>query len=220
MKNTMENLLIKICAIPDAVVIGIKILIVVAGCFIFAFACSLSNKKNHEPDDIISEAICEAAGSKTLRYCGKRYLEPGRLGVSGEFALYEYEILDYEVEIPLTDIIEAANSVIKEKKIIQKIDFDLWEKSTSRAHRSVVHLSNYYVDEDGYEQYESLQILSICGSVVGDSPYNKASTYINLPDIKRLYVTEKVAKDAEENGIDWYDIWPDLEYIKVTEDRY
>lgn len=217
MKKIIGNLLIKICVIAAALLIAFRVFVIVIGCLLIAFR---SYEKNHKPDDMISEAIYEAVGSKTLRYYGKQYSKPGRLGVSGEIALYEYEIRDREAAPLLTNIVEAANSVIKEKKIIQKIDFDLREEFVSRAHRSVVHLSNYYVDEDGYEQYESLQILSICGSVVGDSPYNKASTYINLPDIKRLYVTEKVAKDAEENGIDWYEIWPDLEYFEVTEDRY
>ena len=47
--------------------------------------------------------------------------------------------------------------------------------------------------------------------------YNKAVTYINLPDIKRLCISKEIAHDAEENGIDWYEIWPDLEYFEVTE---
>ena len=51
-----------------------------------------------------------------------------------------------------------------------------------------------------------------------DSIYNKASTYINLPDIKSLVVEKKIDQSAEEEGIDWYEIWPDLEYYEVLED--
>ena len=49
------------------------------------------------------------------------------------------------------------------------------------------------------------------------SPYDKQSININLPDIKSLVVSEKIARSAEKEGIDWYEIWPDLEYYKVLE---
>lgn len=86
---------------------------------------------------------------------------------------------------------------------------------------TVVSLYNYFEDEGRYERYEFFQCLDISGterSNKGDaSPYNKASTYINLPDIKRLVVTEKIAENAEEEGIDWYEVWTDLEYYEVYE---
>ncbi len=47
------------------------------------------------------------------------------------------------------------------------------------------------------------------------SPCNEVSTYINLPDIKNLTVTEKIVQFAEDEGIDWYEIWPDLEHYEV-----
>lgn len=50
------------------------------------------------------------------------------------------------------------------------------------------------------------------------SPFDKLSTYINLPDIKSLAVSKKIAQIAEEEGIDWYEIWPDLEHYRVFED--
>ncbi|MBD5486269.1 MAG: hypothetical protein HDR18_12245 [Lachnospiraceae bacterium] len=49
------------------------------------------------------------------------------------------------------------------------------------------------------------------------SPYSKASTCSTLSDIRRLCVIKEIAQDAEEEGIDWYEIWPDLEFYEVQE---
>lgn len=211
MKKIIENLLIKICVIAAALLIAFRVFVIVIGCLLIAFR---SYEKKHKPDDMISEAIYEAVGDKKVRYCGKEYFK------SGEIALYEYEIRDHEDEKLLTDMVQAANAVMKEEALKEKMVLAIREEFVSGAYRTSIWICNYYEDKDGYGQYEFLQDLSIRGTVFDSSSYNKAATYINLPDIKRLYVTEKVAKDAEENGIDWYEIWPDLEYFEVTEDRY
>lgn len=121
-------------------------------------------------------------------------------------------------------MVEAINAVMKEKEMSEKINLGIREKIPGGGTEGVVSLSNYYENEDGCGKYKFLQSLYICGtedSTKGDaSPYNKVATYINLPDIKRLVVSKKIAQNAEEEGIDWYEIWPDLEYFEVTEDRY
>lgn len=214
MKKILGNLF-KICVIVPALLIAVKVVVIVVGYFFIVVSSLIPYEKKYEPDDNISKAIYEAVGEKKVRYCGKKYINPGKLGVSGEFAIYTYQIRDHEDENLLTDMAEAANTVIEGKRVAQKIEVVIEEEFVSRAYRTAISLRNYYEEEDGYRQYDSFQNLYI-GETIFDT-YNKAETYINLPDIKRLCISKEIARDAEENGIDWYEIWPDLEYYEVTD---
>ena len=68
-----------------------------------------------------------------------------------------------------------------------------------------------------YVNYENLECLRIWGSTVGseESIYNDPATYKDFPNIKCLWVSEKIQKKADEAGIDWYEYWPDLEKVEV-----
>lgn len=188
----------------------VLVIAIVIGIIVFSFDYEGSKR----PNDAISKAICEAVGKK-IYYQGKRSDN------LSEIVIYDYLVHDYEDETVLTDIAEVANAVVEEKEITQKIRLVIREEMPGGT-EAVVSLRNYYESEDVFEQYGSFQNLNIYGterSNKGDaSPYNKASAYINLPDIRSLVVSEKIAQSAEEEGIDWYEIWPELEYYEVFED--
>ena len=76
-----------------------------------------------------------------------------------------------------------------------------------------IELSNYsdYKLED--PDYEGLQVLTITG--FSDCIFDEPSIYMDLPNIKYLQVSERVQKKAYDQGIDWYDYWPDLESVEV-----
>lgn len=171
---------------------------------------------NKKPDDDISKAIYEAVGRKKIYYQGKNSNNPD------EIVVYEYLVHDYEDENVLADMVKAADVVMEEKNATEKNELVLREKIPGGT-EAVVSLRTYYEGENEYEQYVFFQTLYIYGTELSfmrqrGSPYDKLSTYINLPDIKRLILTEKIAKKAEEEGIDWYEIWPELEYYEVLED--
>ncbi len=176
---------------------------------------SLQFEWSQYPDDDISQAIYETIGKKKMYYYGKHYSQ------KGEVAWYEYKVRDYEDEDVLTSMVEAANAVLEEKKETGKICLSLLEEMPG-GYESVAVLGTYYEDEDEYVQYGYFQTLYILGTershMSGRSPYDKISTYINLPDIKSLVVSKKIAQAAEDEGIDWYEIWPELEYYEVLED--
>ena len=171
---------------------------------------------NKRPDDDISEAIYEAVGSEKVYCYGKSSEHPE------DTAIYQYLVHDYKDENVLADMLEAANTVMEEKKATDKIILTLWEKTTGGGYEAVASLHTYYENEDGCVQYGSFQNLIIQGTEHPDmpdcNPYDKVSTYINLPDIKSLAVSKKIAQRAEEEGIDWYEIWPDLDRDKSFED--
>ncbi|MDE7177566.1 MAG: hypothetical protein K2O59_07080 [Lachnospiraceae bacterium] len=202
----MKNRMAKMCAL----ILTLLSVMIVTGCGeIFQFG------GNQRPDDDISKAIYKAVGRRKVYYWGKQYVN------SGEIAWYEYTVHDYKDENVLANMVEAVNAYIKENETTEKVHLAIREQMPG-GYEAVASLSNYYENEDGYEEYESLQNLYILGTehshMSGKSPYDKISTYINLLDIKSLVVRKKIAKIAEEEGIDWYEIWPDLEYYEVLED--
>ena len=159
---------------------------------------------NKRPDDDISKAIYKAVGRKKVYYRGKNSDNPD------EIAVYEYLIHDYKDENVLEDMMEAANAVMEEIETTEKIMLVLREEMAG-GYEAVACLRTYYEGEDGYELYESFQNLQIYGTVHSfmknrGSPYDKVSTYINLPDIKCLAVSKKIAQSAEEEKIDWYEV--------------
>ncbi len=149
---------------------------------------------NKKPDDDISKAIYEAVGKKKVYYYSKRSDNTERI------VIYKYLVHDYEDENVLTDMVEVVNEVMEKENIANKIRLVIREKIPGGV-EAVASLRNYYEGENGCEQYEMLQCLYITGTEHsnkdGYSPYDKISTYINLPDIKSLVVSEKIAKIVE-----------------------
>ncbi|MCH5249050.1 MAG: hypothetical protein J1E98_03935 [Lachnospiraceae bacterium] len=171
---------------------------------------------NKKADDKISKAIYEKVDKKVY-YQGRRFG-----GEDGSYVWYEYVIRDYEDKDIIVDIADVVNEEIEEDKIVGKIGIQFYEEMLGGI-ETVAILYNYYDEDGGFEQYNSFQGLEVWGTRRSyredDSPYNKASTYIKLKDIRSLIVTDKIAKAAEEEDIDWYDVWPDLEYYEEV-DRF
>lgn len=201
----MKNQISRICSL----ILVLLFVMILIGC-----GDGFRSDINENADDDISEAIYNAVGREKVYYHGKKTKS------SSKITGYTYTVHDYEDENLLTNIVEAANTAIKAKDISPKIYLEIWEETTEGS-EPVVRLCNYYVAEDEYEQYKFLQCLYILGterSNKGDaSPYNKASIYIGLPEIKRLFVTDKIAQNAETEGIDWYEVWTNLEHYEVFE---
>ena len=181
-----------------------------------ASGCGHYRPKNRKADDEISKAVYEAVGKEV--YYTDRTISSDKTLIG-----YSFLIRDYEDESLLLDIADTVNEKIKELKIKKKIYLRFAEEITG-GNEAVAYLCNYYEDEHRVERYETLQSLEIRGTDMSnkgdDSPYNKASTYINLKDIKSLMVTKKIVQSAEEEEIDWYEIWPDLEHYEETDQHH
>ena len=81
---------------------------------------------------------------------------------------------------------------------------------------TMVRITNYSddsVDQPDYEGFYSL--------FVGYKEYYEywlePERYIGIDGIKKLELPDKMQEKADEQGIDWYEIWPDLEEVIVYE---
>ncbi len=134
-----------------------------------------------------------------------------------EILYYFYIVNDYKDENLLEDMANTVNEKLKENDINTRICLVIWEVIPGGT-RTMVCLSNYYENDSEYESYETLQCLEIRGAESGYETYNKVSAYENLKDIKALSVKKKINKIWKDEGIDWYEVWPDLEHYEVLED--
>ena len=176
--------------------------IMVAGCGDGSYTA-----KNKNADDRISRVIYDQLGTEL-------YYEGSSFDDINEIMYYHYVINDYEDENLLIDTAETVNEMLEKYSINSKICIVIREIIPTGT-RSMVCLSNYYENDSEYESYETLQCLDIRGSEGGYERYNEVSTYENLEDIKVLILEVGINKSFEEEGVDWYEIWPDLEHYDI-----
>ncbi len=135
-------------------------------------------------------------------------------------AVYNFMLTDYDDPELLSTIIQTF------KDAIRKCDPDyrwfyrgicLWESYTDPNIKSAtIDILDYY---DSNQRYDDFQCIEISG-FPAESPeaiYNHADTYLQLKNVKTLVVTPKIDRDAKENGIDWFEVWPELEHFEVRE---
>ncbi len=75
------------------------------------------------------------------------------------------------------------------------------------------NLMNYSDEILEISDYDTLQRLCIGGRQ--ESIYTEPETYINLDDIRRLEIGSELQRKAEENNVDWYEYWSDLESVEI-----
>ena len=160
------------------------------------------------PDDDISKAVREKVGKKFYYEGKEEYIEEDEIW-------YHYLIRYTRDENYLRDIVEAVNEVMLEKGIIEKIVICIWQEIPG-GETVIARISNF--DEYGMDDYlpQTLSYLRIYGNDTWDnSVNNKASTYTEIQGIEYLTVFEPVDENAQDEGIDWKEVWPDLKCLKI-----
>ncbi len=164
---------------------------------------------NLEADDAISSAIYEELG-EGIYYLGKE-------DFSNNDLCYEYLLCEEKADL-LYNMIVEVNETIKQEGISEKIEIFCGAEIPGGV-EWVVIFSNYSNDTIDSPDYEGMCKLTIMGDDIGmrgdNYLYNNPMTYVNLPDIKYLQVSEKIQERAEAEGIDWYEYWPELESVEV-----
>lgn len=165
---------------------------------------------NKKADDEISQAIYDQLGTKVCYHSSS-------LNENEEVLYYFYIVSDYKDGNLLIDMVETVNEKLKEDSINSRICLVIWEVIPGGT-RTMICLSNYYKNDSDYESYETLQCLDIRGAHGKYKLYNEVSTYENLKDIKALLIDKRINKTLEEEGIDWYEIWPNLEHYDIFDE--
>ncbi len=188
-----------------------KIKKIIGTCIIIAFIlfglsrmnrCGNNSPNRGIPYDKFSRAIYREMGDDIWYY----YKDKGRSGEKEYY--YIIEKCDRDT---ITRFSKVLNDLAQEEK--KKIAIYV-EVEDPYGSESVLNLKNYSNNNSEQADYERFYALSISYPDFEEGLRNP-QTYTGIEGIKYLRIDSEMQKRAEEQGIDWYEIWPDLEDIVV-----
>ena len=188
-----------------------KIKKIIGTCIIIAFIlfglsrmnrCGDNSPNRGIPYDKFSRAIYREMGDDIWYY----YKDKGRSGEKEYY--YIIEKCDRDT---ITRFSKVLNDLAQEEK--KKIAIYV-EVENTHGSESVLSLKNYSNDNSERADYERFYALSISYPDFEEGLRNP-QTYTGIEGIKYLRIDSEMQKKAEEQGIDWYEVWPDLEDVVV-----
>ena len=188
-----------------------KIKKIIGTCIIIAFIlfglsrmnrCGDNSPNRGIPYDKFSRAIYREMGDDIWYY----YKDKGRSGEKEYY--YIIEKCDRDT---ITRFSKVLNDLAQEEK--KKIAIYV-EVEDPYGSESVLNLKNYSNDNSERADYERFYALSISYPDFEEELRNP-QTYTGIEGIKYLRIDSEMQKRAEEQRIDWYEIWPDLEDVVV-----
>ena len=188
-----------------------KIKKIIGTCIIIAFIlfglsrmnrCGNNSPNRGIPYDKFSRAIYREMGDDIWYY----YKNKGRSGEKEYY--YIIEKCDRDT---ITRFSKVLNDLAQEEK--KKIAIYV-EVEDPYGSESVLNLKNYSNNNSEQADYERFYALSISYPDFEEGLRNP-QTYTGIEGIKYLRIDSEMQKRAEEQGIDWYEIWPDLEDVVV-----
>ena len=164
--------------------------------------CGDNSPNRGIPYDKFSRAIYREMGDDIWYY----YKDKGRSGEKEYY--YIIEKCDRDT---ITRFSKVLNDLAQEEK--KKIAIYV-EVEDPYGSESVLNLKNYSNNNSEQADYERFYALSISYPDFEEGLRNP-QTYTGIEGIKYLRIDSEMQKRAEEQGIDWYEIWPDLEDVVV-----
>ena len=161
---------------------------------------------NKTPDDKLSAAVWEETG-KDFNYHGKEESDSGVIQ-------YEYQIKKQDKEA-VANLLNALNDAIENEQ--GKIRVSVWAKMSVNGLECVFALENFSDAGLGEADYDGMQAIWIGEpDMVDEECFYDPSFYTGIEGIRKLSIAPQMQKKAEKEGIDWYEIWPDLEEVEVA----
>lgn len=192
-----------------------KIKKIIGTCIIIAFIlfglsrmnrCGNNSPNRGIPYDKFSRAIYIEMGDDIWYY----YKNKGRSGEKEYY--YIIEKCDRDT---LTRFSKVLNDLAQEEK--KKIAIYV-EVENTHGLESALNLKNYTNDNSEQADYEGFYALSTSYlDNTAQESLKDPQTYTGIEGIKYLRIDSEMQKRAEEQGIDWYEIWPDLEDVVIID---
>ena len=166
--------------------------------------CGNNSPNRGIPYDKFSRAIYREMGDDIWYY----YKDKGQSGEKEYY--YIIEKCDRDT---ITRFSKVLNDLAQEEK--KKIAIYV-EVEDPYGSESVLNLKNYSNDNSEQADYEGFYALSTSYlDNTAQESLKDPQTYTGIEGIKYLRIDSEMQKRAEEQGIDWYEIWPDLEDVVV-----
>lgn len=177
------------------------ILLLVAMLFL-SNGCNKAKQYQNKPDDSVSNVVCSLVG-KEVYYRNKITI--------GDVTRYNFLLANND-EKNLKDLVASFNVAIegntnKVKMCIGTV--------VSYGIEYPITLTNYSEDDIQVAYYKGLKVLELSyPKATPLSFYTDPNTFLCLEDIRILRIDGEMQKKAEDEEIDWYEEWPELESIE------
>ena len=165
------------------------------------------NYKNAKPDDDISESMMNSIGTD-FWYLWKDV-------IPNEGIKYSYLVRKNDVSV--IDTFVTAISMVEISDEDRTI-FSVHQEISNGELCILFFVSNYdcWGDSDS-ERLDDFGYLKIRYNEYSNPIWHEPKTYTSFENIRYLEIPDVLQEKAEEEGIDWYDIWPDLVEVEVIE---
>ena len=163
--------------------------------------------RHAKADDSISKTMLDSIGED--------YWYSGKGMYSDEWVRYGYVIRKND-----PSVVETFASAVSNVEITgdENIIFSVVEESSNGYYDELFVLSNYdCYDGTVGETLDFFGYLKIRHDVYAMDVWYSPETYTSFENIRYLEIPDALQKKAEEEGIDWYEVWPDLETVEVIE---
>ncbi len=173
---------------------------------LFICSCGIDTGRYYKPDDEISKSITDSQ-SNSFIYCGKNESKTGE-------KIYSFIIKKIEPDA-VVDFYNNVSSIIRSVDEYVKVGI-YGELPDGRD--CILYISNY-TKSDEIKTVEDgclLEIRNIDHFSYKYDIFRDPQLYTNLSNVKILKIDRGIQKKAENCGIDWYEIWPELEAIIIT----
>lgn len=181
------------------------ILIVLFICLLFGLVgCGYYESYDRKPDNSFSSTVKEEFGDDLYYY----ETSESSMGV----IQYQFIIREFRTE-NIERIAELANDELSSQD--DKISISVRLESSRGAER-VFSVRNYSDASLNYPNYDKFSCLDIGYLTWDHDPFwDDVSIYYSLPNIRYLRISDRLQEYADTQGIDWHEIWPDLEEVEV-----
>ena len=180
--------------------VGIIICIIVLIC-----GCVSVDYKNKQPDDTLSKRINETF-DKDIYYISKKD--------SQGIQVYQFLLKKQDKEI-VKKFMQIVDEELKrtDKKTIVRIDNQVFDELETTS--ILMNYSDNSVEEADLEGAKRITIqypvMSLC------EMFMDPEIYMVIDEVCFLTIDNEMQKIAEEQGIDWYQVWPGLEEMWISD---
>ena len=161
--------------------------------------------RNEKPDDSVSQMIYDALGNDVYYLYKKE-----KNGV----LYYEYLIRREEADV-IYKFAAAANDAVsgETKKITVHLSYEI-----PGAREIDMVLSNYSDESLLLADYKGLKKLTVrYPNAFRNELFKNPEIYTPLEDIRSFKIDRELQDKAVDLGIDWQEIWPNLENFEIAE---
>jgi len=182
-------------------------------CIIFCLVLMLSgcgdSLESLSPDDELSEYVCSETDG-VFTYIDKVILDDG----VASYTFHGWTSSFTKENVTL--FLNAVTSFPSNEKEKIKINLVVGEAG---GQTWVCSMSNYYsVSSNGevrYIDYPEICVFSLGWPPIYADEIHDPNLYAGVEGVRYLFVEKNMKEVASDKGIDWYEIWPDLEGVEI-----